>query len=221
MISKQIESLFQALKISDRIAANDIVDEYASESNYEDALKNLLEPALLLFGEYWMKNPDISLANGYIAGKIAEDILLKTADEYNKRTLEKKYKGIAVVGNIEDDYHSLGRRLVSVFLEASGWEVHDLGNDVLPEEFINSALDNGAKVIGASAMMFVNAKNIKKLREVINNRGYKDKLMLAVGGAIFNLRPELVKQLEEMEPHQMLFLPLNYSKSFLCGVNYE
>jgi methylmalonyl-CoA mutase cobalamin-binding domain/chain len=193
MISEQIESLFQALKISDRIAANDIVDEYAYKSNYEDALKNLLEPALLLFGEYWMKNPDISLANGYIAGKIAEDILLKTADEYNKRTLEKKYKGIAVVGNIEDDYHSLGRRLVSVFLEASGWEVHDLGNDVLPEEFINSALDKGAKVIGASAMMFVNAKNIKKLREEINNRGYKDKLMLAVGGAILNLRPELVK----------------------------
>ncbi|KUO60247.1 hypothetical protein APF79_01125 [bacterium BRH_c32] len=193
MISEQIESLFQALKISDRIAANDIVDEYAIKNNYEDALKNLLEPALLLFGEYWMKNPDISLANGYIVGKIAEDILLKTAKEYNKRKHEKIHKGIAVVGNIEDDYHSLGRRLVSVFLEASGWEVHDLGNDVLPEEFINCALDNGAKVIGASAMMFVNAKNIKKLRDEIDNRGYKDKLMLAVGGAIFNLRPELVK----------------------------
>ncbi|MFA7289098.1 MAG: cobalamin-dependent protein [Melioribacteraceae bacterium] len=194
MISQQIESLLQALKASDRHAANDIVDEYASENNYEDALKNLLEPALLLFGEYWMKNPDISLANGYIAGKIAEDVLLKTAEEYNNRKDEKIYKGIAIVGNIEDDYHSLGRRLVSVFLEASGWEVHDLGNDVLPEEFIDCALDKGAKVIGASAMMFVNAKNIKKLRDEIDSRGYKDKLMLAVGGAIFNLRPELVEK---------------------------
>ncbi|MCK9281207.1 MAG: cobalamin-dependent protein [Melioribacteraceae bacterium] len=194
MISQQIKSLLQALKVSDRHAANDIVDEYAHENNYEAALQNLVEPALHLFGEYWMKNPDISLANGYIAGKIAEDILLKTAEEYNKRNIEKTYKGIAVVGNIEDDYHSLGRRLVSVFLEASGWEVHDLGNDVLPEEFINCALDKGAKVIGASAMMFVNAKNIKKLRDEIDNRGYKDKLMLAVGGAIFNLRPELVEK---------------------------
>lgn len=44
-----------------------------------------------------------------------------------------------------------------------------------------------------SVMMFVNTKKIKKLRDEIDNRGYKDKLMLAVGGSIFNLQPELVK----------------------------
>ncbi|MEI6877096.1 MAG: hypothetical protein WCL50_18435, partial [Spirochaetota bacterium] len=43
------------------------------------------------------------------------------------------FKGKAVIGNIEEDFHGLGRRLVASFLRTSGWEVHDLGNDVAAE----------------------------------------------------------------------------------------
>ncbi len=41
-----------------------------------------------------------------------------------------------VIGNIEDDFHSLGRRIVASFLSAADWEVHDIGNDVPAETFI-------------------------------------------------------------------------------------
>ena len=99
-----------------------------------------------------------------------------------------------MIGNIEDDFHSLGRRIVGVFLTVAGWDVYDLGNDVTAEQFLGKALEVGACVIGASAMMQTTALNIRSLRELIDVRGLTDRIKLAVGGAVFNWRPELVAE---------------------------
>ena len=45
-----------------------------------------------------------------------------------------------ILGNIEDDFHALGRRIVCTFLHAQGWEVIDLGNDVLAKEFPDAVI---------------------------------------------------------------------------------
>jgi methanogenic corrinoid protein MtbC1 len=140
-----------------------------------------------------MQENKISLAQGYMSGKIAEDILLKAAEEWKQIKSIKGERKI-VIGNIEDDYHSLGRRLVSTFLSASGWEVYDLGNDILAKEFVDKALETGSSVIAVSAMMYTNAKNIIKVRDEIEKRNLGNKIKLAIGGAIFNLRPELIKE---------------------------
>jgi methylmalonyl-CoA mutase cobalamin-binding domain/chain len=96
------------------------------------------------------------------------------------------------MGNIEDDYHSLGRKLVTIFLRTAGWRVIDLGNDVRAEEFVDAAVANEAKIIGVSAMMLTTAKNIRNVRHEIDSRGFSGSIKLAVGGAIFKMRPELV-----------------------------
>ena len=43
-------------------------------------------------------------------------------------------------------------------------------------------------------MMFTTAMNIRKLRDLIDARGLRGQIQLAVGGAVFNLRPELVAE---------------------------
>ncbi len=189
---KQDKLLNYILK-SNREQANDLVDEWASTHSYRQAIFELLEPALVKFGEKWNTNEGSSLAMGYVAGKIAEDIMTKASVE-NPKTATHKTKGPVVIGNIEDDFHSLGRKMVVTFLRANGWEVFDLGNDVLAEEFIDKAIEVGAKVVGASAMMYTTAINIKTLRNEIDRRGLKGKIQLAVGGAVFILRPELVQE---------------------------
>jgi methanogenic corrinoid protein MtbC1 len=75
-----------------------------------------------------------------------------------------------------------------------GWKIHDLGNDVPAGEFVETALQVGAQIIGASAMMYTTAMNIAKLREEINKRNLTGHFRLAVGGAVFKLRPELVHE---------------------------
>lgn len=200
MVSDVRQGLLRLLFAADRSAANLLIDNWAEEHGYEKAITELVEPALELFGEIWAREEKISLAQGYIAARIAEDVMLKLSQTRESSepgtepgTKPGTSKGTIVVGNIEDDYHALGRKLVATFLRAAGWEVVDLGNDVLAVEFVDAALEAGARVIGASAMMHSTARNIKKLRREIDSRGLKNRLQLAVGGAVFRVRPEMVE----------------------------
>lgn len=188
------DKLLEAITCSDRTLANNIIDEWAMENGYERAIKEILDPVLLKIGEIWMGTSPFSISQGYVAGKIAEDILNKAAEEQALSRKTKEYKGAVVIGNIEDDYHSLGRKILGTFLRSFGWDVYDLGNDVLPEALVDKACETGARIIGVSAMMYTTAMNIRKVREEIDRRNLKDKIQLAVGGAVFILRPELLKE---------------------------
>ena len=48
-------------------------------------------------------------------------------------------KGVAVIGAVQGDIHDIGKNLVKMMLEVSGFEVHDLGRDVEMEKFIEEA----------------------------------------------------------------------------------
>lgn len=182
--------LLAAILSGDRQKANDLIETWAGKTLYRRAIIEVLEPVLEEIGTLWSFEK-ISLAAGYLAGKIAEDTLLKALQG---QETQPEIKGPVVIGNVEDDYHLMGRKFVGIFLRTAGWQVIDLGNDVLAEDFVRAAIDHDARIIGASAMMFTTAENIKKIREEIDRRGLTGKIMLAVGGAVFKIRPELVAE---------------------------
>jgi methanogenic corrinoid protein MtbC1 len=176
---------------TDRPGATALVERIILEGTAPDrVIKDILEPVLVRVGVLWGQQ-SVSLAQTFVAAKIAEDVLLRCMPELGKVV---PHKSPVVIGNIEDDFHSLGRRIVATFLRAAGWEVHDLGNDVPAEDFVDKAVEVRAVVVGASAMMQTTALNIRKIRAVIDARGLNGRLKLAVGGAVFNWRPELVAE---------------------------
>ncbi|MBI4913030.1 MAG: cobalamin B12-binding domain-containing protein [Acidobacteria bacterium] len=186
--------LVSYIRGADRVAANALISDWAERSSYESAVVELMAPALELFGKLWADNAgDTSLAQGYVAAKVAEDLLSKVLALRETSGLPPApAKGPVVVGNIEDDFHPLGRKMLVAFLRCDGWKVEDLGVDVSPGAFVDSAQEVGARVVGASAMMFSTAKNVKRLREEVDRRGLRGRLQIAAGGAVFRLRPELV-----------------------------
>lgn len=184
--------LFAHILEARREQAAALFDSVAARTGYARVVQDILEPVLVEVGERWAKDR-LSLAQGYVAGKIAEDVLLKMASRSPRAPGERK--GPVVVGNIEDDHHALGRKMVGIFLEASGWEVADLGNDVPAARFVDTAEETGARIIGVSAMMLTTAQNILSVRRELDRRGLSGRIQLAVGGAVINLRPELVGQL--------------------------
>lgn len=174
-----------------RTEAVEFIKTIAQKTGYFTAIHELLEPVLIEIGEMWSEEK-LSLAQGYVAAKITEDILLK-ALETNEWSEKMANSHVPVVlANIEDDFHSLGRKMVGTFLKASGWDVYDMGNDITASDIVKKAIELNAPVIGVSAMMYTSALNIKKVRQEINARQLQHKLKLAVGGAIFKVRPELV-----------------------------
>jgi methanogenic corrinoid protein MtbC1 len=152
-----------------------------------------MEPVLEDVGDRWARE-QLSLAQGYVAGKVAEDLLLKIHAADEEAGTGHAAKGPVVLGNIEDDYHSLGRKLVSVFLQSAGWRVVDLGNDVPAAQFVDAAVEAGARVIGVSAMMYTTASNIRGIRDELDRRRLSGRIQIAVGGAVFKLRPELADE---------------------------
>jgi methanogenic corrinoid protein MtbC1 len=187
------DEVHAAILAADRTRATEIISEWASQNGFERAVTEILEPTLRSIGSAMDVGGDVSLAHGYLAAKVAEDILTQ-ASQCVQKAGHRAAPGTVVVGNIEDDFHALGRRMVGISLRTAGWIVHDLGNDVLAADFVDSALDVGAKVIGVSAMMHTTALNICKVRQEIDRRGLGGHLMLAVGGAVFQLRPTLIEE---------------------------
>ncbi len=178
---------------SDRDGAGELVRLALAEGiAAESVISFMLDPALLQLGHLW-GTETVSLAQTFVAAKIAEDVLVQCLPKGSAGP-EAGPCGIAVLGNIEDDFHSLGRRIIASFLRANGWQVHDLGNDVTAEVFIEKAIEVHATVIGVSAMMQTTALNIRKLRDLVDSRGLHKKIKIAVGGAVFNWRPELVTE---------------------------
>ena len=187
------EALMEMLVKADKVGARNLLEQWGAEHGYERLIFDILDPTLKEIGEQWDKK-EFSLSQAYIAAKLYEDIIAKIGVKKDKLQPDKGGKGPVVMGNIEDDFHGLGRRMVTTFLRADEWIVHDLGNDVLPSDFVDRALEVGARVIGASAMMYTTAQNIKALRTEIDRRGLAGKIQLAVGGAVFIIRPELVEE---------------------------
>lgn len=176
-----------------RADAVQLIDKISEETGYFVAINEILEPVLIEIGEMWSKEK-LSLAQGYVAAKITEDVLQKALQTSDWQAKTKIKKVSVILANIEDDFHSLGRKMVSTFLQASGWQVYDLGNDVTATEMVDAAVQYQAPIIGVSAMMYTTAINIRKVREEIDSRNLQDNIKLAVGGAIFKVRPELTAE---------------------------
>lgn len=92
-----------------------------------------------------------------------------------------KARGVFIVGTVKGDLHDIGKNLVAMMLTGTGWKVVDLGVDIDPEKFVQTALDEDADVIGLSALLTTTMVNMKSVIELAKNKDCKAKIV--VGGA--------------------------------------
>jgi 5-methyltetrahydrofolate--homocysteine methyltransferase len=91
--------------------------------------------------------------------------------------------GRVVLGTVQGDLHDIGKNLVGIMLEGAGFDIIDLGVDVTPERFIDTALAHSAAVIGMSALLTTTMTGMKAVVDLIAERGLSDRLHTIVGGA--------------------------------------
>jgi 5-methyltetrahydrofolate--homocysteine methyltransferase len=89
--------------------------------------------------------------------------------------------GKVVIGSVQGDLHDIGKNLVGIMLRGAGFEVIDLGNDVAPERFVETAKAEGAPVIGMSALLTTTMPVMKKVVELVQAEG--GSIRVIVGGA--------------------------------------
>jgi 5-methyltetrahydrofolate--homocysteine methyltransferase len=96
--------------------------------------------------------------------------------------------GKVVIGTVKGDLHDIGKNLVGIMLEGAGFEVIDLGSDVAPERFVETAESEGATVVGLSALLTTTMTGMKDVVELVRSRGLQDTVKVIVGGAPLSRR---------------------------------
>ena len=95
-------------------------------------------------------------------------------------------KGKAVIGTVKGDLHDIGKNLGRMMMEGKGIEMIDLGVDVEPQTFIQSAIDNDCKLICCSALLTTTMNVIGDVVECAKQAGIRDKVKIMIGGAPIN-----------------------------------
>jgi len=91
--------------------------------------------------------------------------------------------GKVVLGTVQGDLHDIGKNLVGIMLGGAGFEVVDLGNDVSPERFVETAESQGASVIGLSALLTTTMSAMSRVVDLVRERGLAGRVRVIVGGA--------------------------------------
>ena len=93
--------------------------------------------------------------------------ILRPAIKASGRKAETK--GSIVLGVVEGDVHDIGKNLIKMMFDVSGWNVYDLGKDVPLEKFIEEQVRTDSDIVGLSALMTTSMvampEIIKKLKE--------------------------------------------------------
>jgi methylmalonyl-CoA mutase cobalamin-binding domain/chain len=103
---------------------------------------------------------------------------------------ESADKGKLLLGVVEGDIHDIGKNLVKIMFEAGGWEVHDLGNSVKIERFVEEQKKANADIVGLSALMTTSMLAMPKIIQAL--RTWSPSVRVIVGGA--PLSPEIARR---------------------------
>ncbi len=92
-----------------------------------------------------------------------------------------KPKGKFVIATVAGDLHDIGKNLVAMVAEGSGWEIIDLGVDVRTEKFMEAVRINPNCIVGMSALLTTTMENMAKTVGEIKSKLPEVKII--VGGA--------------------------------------
>ena len=94
--------------------------------------------------------------------------------------------GKVCIGTVQGDLHDIGKNLVKMMMEGKGLEVIDLGTDVAPETFVQTAIEQNCQVICCSALLTTTMDVMADVVKAVEAAGIRDKVKIMVGGAPVN-----------------------------------
>ncbi|MHA1360998.1 MAG: cobalamin B12-binding domain-containing protein [Candidatus Freyarchaeota archaeon] len=110
--------------------------------------------------------------------------IFRKAMELIRPALEKvavKTLGKIVIGTVQGDIHNLGKNIARALLEAAGFEVHDLGEDVPPEKFVDAIKEVKPEIVGMSGLLTLAIESMKKTVEAIREANLRERVKIIIG----------------------------------------
>lgn len=92
-------------------------------------------------------------------------------------------RAVVIIGTVQGDIHDIGKDIVVMMLDINGYEVHDLGVDIPPGQFIDAIRERSATIVGLSGLLTLSFDSMKRTVEAITEAGLRDQVKIMVGGA--------------------------------------
>lgn len=102
------------------------------------------------------------------------------------KSLQIQPKAKIVIGVVKGDIHDIGKNIVTVLIEASGYQVIDLGKDVSTEKFINAVVKEKADILALSSLMTTTMEKMEQIIKKLEEKKLRDTVKVIVGGAPVN-----------------------------------
>ncbi len=112
---------------------------------------------------------------GNACSKVIEDALTKSGGQVQS-------KGVIVLGTVKGDIHDIGKNIVASLFKAHGYKVIDVGKDVSAATFIETAEENNADVIAASALMSITRAGCREVADLLRELNLEEKYKFIIGG---------------------------------------
>ena len=91
--------------------------------------------------------------------------------------------GKVLLGTVEGDLHDIGKNLVKIMLQGTGFDVVDLGVDVSADKFVAKIREEHPRFVAMSALLTTTMTNMEKVVKAIEKEGLRDQVIIMVGGA--------------------------------------
>ena len=155
-------------------------EAFKSDFEVQSILEQALYPAMNIVGDKFSSG-EFFIPDMLLSAKAMQSAISVLKSRLKGRKLEIGAR--VVLGTVEGDLHDIGKNLVKVMLEGSGYQVIDLGVDTKAEEFVDALKKYQAEVLGVSGLLTTTLANVPKVLEALKEANLRDKVLVAVGGA--------------------------------------
>lgn len=90
--------------------------------------------------------------------------------------------GKVVIGSLKGNIQGLGKDIVAAALRSAGFQIVDLGVNVSPEAFVDSAVRERAQVIAVSVSVNETVPYLKQMVDLLRDKELKDSVKTIIGG---------------------------------------
>jgi len=102
--------------------------------------------------------------------------------EPNLKVKKADTSGKVVIGSLKGNIQSLGKDIVASALRSAGFHVVDLGVNVFPEKFVDSAIVEKAQVIAISVSVNETVPYLKNVVDLLRKKNLADSVKTVIGG---------------------------------------
>ncbi len=177
-----LNALTQAVGDLDETAVVQILEAFVAENpSGEEAYSvvNACQQGMAIVGELFEKN-EYFVGDLIFAGELlnqAIDILKPVISGDNSKKI-----GTIVLGTVKGDLHDIGKNIFASMVDAAGFEVHDLGIDVPPGDFVEKVREIKPQIIGMSGVLTLALDSMKATVDALTAAGLRNDIKIIIGG---------------------------------------